>query len=230
VHLIQIYFFFLFKGLLFWLHKNGRWHFDHLNHYYICAMKKIRIAVFASGSGSNALNLMKFFSNHSFVEMAFVLSNRKEAPIVERCKEIGASVEIINNEMAEQSEVLIALCEKSNVDFVVLAGYLRKIPAGFIQHYPSKIINIHPALLPAYGGPGMYGKNVHNAVLQNKEKQSGITVHFVNENYDEGAYIAQFHCSINENDNLPSLQNKIQLLEHDYFPVVVEKTIKNTFL
>jgi phosphoribosylglycinamide formyltransferase-1 len=192
-------------------------------------MVKIKLALFASGSGSNALKIIDYFSSHPSVEVAFVLSNKKDAPIVEAAQKKGVKVHVFNNEEVADGDFLSKICLEEGVDFIILAGYLRKIPEQLLVNYSDKIINVHPALLPKYGGKGMYGKHVHESVLKNKEKETGITIHYVNENFDEGRIIAQFHCTVFEEDTLKSVQDKIQYLEHSYFSVVIEKTIMPLF-
>lgn len=187
-------------------------------------MKK-RIAIFASGTGSNAINLIGHFAGHEAIEIGFVLSNKKDAPVLESANELGVETLYFSNSEVSQGEFLIELCEKHRIDYVVLAGYLRLIPGDFIEAFSEGIINLHPSLLPNYGGKGMYGRNVHNAVLENKEKESGITVHFVNQKFDEGRIIAQFRCPISSTDTVQELEGKIRSLEQNYLPIVVEKTL-----
>ena len=187
-------------------------------------MKK-RIAIFASGTGSNAINLIGHFAGHEAIEIGFVLSNKKDALVLESANELGVETLYFSNSEVSQGEFLIELCEKHRIDYVVLAGYLRLIPGDFIEAFSEGIINLHPSLLPNYGGKGMYGRNVHNAVLENKEKESGITVHFVNQKFDEGRIIAQFRCPISSTDTVQELEGKIRSLEQNYLPIVVEKTL-----
>ncbi len=186
-------------------------------------MEKRKIALFASGNGSNALNIIEYFKNHSQIEVAFVFTNNKNAGIIAAAEKLGVKVLVCNNLDAENSNFLIDLCEKEAISFVVLAGYLRKIPEDFVAHFPNKIINIHPALLPKYGGVGMYGAHVHRAVLENKEKETGITIHFVNSEYDKGEQIAQFSCQLTDNESVESIQEKIHALEMEHFPKVLER-------
>jgi len=188
-------------------------------------MKKTRIGIFASGTGSNAMNLIKYFKNHASIEVAFVLTNKKSAPIVESAQKEGVEVIICTNEDVSKSEFLIEICENKNTDWIVLAGYLRLIPEDFIHQYENKIINLHPSLLPKYGGKGMFGGNVHKAVIENKESISGITIHMVNSEFDKGRIIAQFTCTLKEDDNAFDLSKKIAYLEHSYLPTVIENTI-----
>ena len=188
-------------------------------------MTKIKLALFASGSGSNALNIIDHFSNHPSVEIGFILSNKSEAPIVEKAKLKGVKVLVFSNDEVADGNFLSQLCIENGIHYIVLAGYLRKIPAELLQNYSEKMINVHPALLPKFGGQGMYGNNVHKAVVEAREKETGITIHFVNEHFDEGRMIAQFHCVLNETDTVETVQAKVQNLEHAYFPFVIEKTI-----
>ena len=188
-------------------------------------MGKLKLALFASGSGSNALKIIDYFASHASIEVSFVLSNKKDAPIVEAASLKKTKVIVLNNEQVSDGVLLTKTCKENGVDFIILAGYLRKIPVYLLENYSDKIINVHPALLPKYGGKGMYGQHVHEAVLANKETETGITIHYVNENFDEGRIIAQFNCPVIESDDLPSIQRKIQYLEHSYFSYVIEKTL-----
>jgi len=188
-------------------------------------MEKVRVAIFASGTGSNALNLIRYFKNHQKIEVAFVLSNRSQAPIVSTAKEEGTKVLVFTNDELKNGDLLTSVCEAENVSWIVLAGYLRLIPALFIQAFESRIINLHPSLLPKYGGKGMHGMNVHKAVLENNELESGITIHHVNEKFDDGEIIAQFKCSLTLDSTLEELQKKISLLEQENLPMVVERTV-----
>ncbi len=188
-------------------------------------MTKMKLALFASGNGSNAIAIIKHFEKHKGVDVALVLSNKSNAPIVQKAEGLGIKVVTVTNEAASNPIILLNLMEDYSIDYIILAGYLRKIPSELIENYQDKIINIHPSLLPKYSGKGMYGKFVHEKVIENKEKESGITIHFVNENFDEGMHIAQFHCKLENNDTIESLQQKINKLELDYFPVVIEKVV-----
>lgn len=191
-------------------------------------MNKTRIAVFASGTGSNAINLIRYFNNHPTIEIGFVLSNKSDAPVLNSAKELGITVIHRTNEEVANGNFLVQLCQSHEIDWIMLAGYLRLIPGQLTQQFENKIINLHPSLLPKYGGKGMHGGHVHKAVIENKEVESGITIHFVNEEFDKGRIIAQFRCSINSNDTAASLAQKIHVLEQSYLPVVVEKTIINS--
>lgn len=190
-------------------------------------MNKTRIAVFASGKGSNAINLIRYFNNHPSIEIGFVLSNKSDAPVLNSAKELGIEVLYLSNQEVANGDFLVQICQSHHIDWIMLAGYLRLIPGELIQHFENRIINLHPSLLPNYGGKGMHGGHVHEAVIANKETESGITVHFVNEEFDKGRIIAQFRCGINSNDTSSTLAQKIHVLEQSYLPVVVEKTILN---
>ena len=188
-------------------------------------MKKKRLAIFASGTGSNAINLIRHFSGHDAIEVGFVLSNKENAPVLASANELRMETLFFSNSEVSNGSFLIKLCEKHQIDYIVLAGYLRLIPSDFIEAFSEKIINIHPSLLPKYGGKGMYGSNVHNAVVENKETESGISIHYVNQKFDEGRIIAQFRCSISSSDTVNDLEGKIRSLEQNYLPIVVEKTV-----
>lgn len=184
----------------------------------------IRIAILASGSGTNAENIINYFKNSDSISVVHVLSNKKEAKVLERASRLNIpSGSFDKNDFIDTDEVLNLL--KENADYVILAGFLWKIPAKIIAAFPNKIINIHPALLPKYGGKGMYGMHVHNSVVENKEKQTGITIHYVNENYDEGAIIFQKSFEVLESDTAEDVAQKIHKLEYEYFPKVIEKVI-----
>ncbi|MFT5780086.1 MAG: phosphoribosylglycinamide formyltransferase-1 [Crocinitomicaceae bacterium] len=188
-------------------------------------MTRTQIAILASGTGSNALNLIRYFSHHRHLEVAFVLSNKEDAPVLAAAEELGVPVYHQSNAQVSDGELLKRFCADRDVNWIVLAGYLRKIPVELIRAYPEKIINLHPSILPNYGGKGMYGANVHKAVLAAKETQSGISIHFVNEEFDKGRMIAQFYCPLDEKDDVSSLSAKISYLEQSYLPKVVESTI-----
>jgi phosphoribosylglycinamide formyltransferase-1 len=191
-------------------------------------MNKTRIAVFASGTGSNAINLIRYFNNHPTIEIGFVLSNKSDAPVLNSAKDLGITVIHHTNDEVANGDFLVQLCQSHQINWIMLAGYLRLIPGQLIQQFENKIINLHPSLLPKHGGKGMHGGHVHEAVINNKEIESGITIHFVNEEFDKGRILAQFRCSINSNDTNASLAQKIHVLEQSYLPVVVEKTIINS--
>lgn len=190
-------------------------------------MGKTRIALFASGAGSNALNIIDHFSASADIEVGFVLTNKSDALVIEVSKKKSVPVLIVDNYQVADGDFLIQICKDEKIDFIILAGYLRLIPSKLIEFFPERIINVHPALLPKFGGKGMHGENVHRAVLENKEKETGISIHYINERFDEGRMIAQFYCNVDSEETLTTLKRKIQILEHSYFPIVIEKTILN---
>ncbi len=185
-------------------------------------MKKI--ILFASGSGSNAENIIKYFQEKKTAEVVAVFSNNPNAKVLEKASNLKVPTYIFTKEELNSGKVL----QKTNEfrpDLIVLAGFLWKFPEDIVAEYPNKIINIHPALLPKYGGKGMYGMNVHRTVLENKDSHSGITIHFVNENYDEGAMIFQAQVEVNDCQTAEEIAVKVQELEHIHFPEVIEKII-----
>ncbi len=193
-------------------------------------MNNQRVAIFASGSGSNAMNLIQHFKGHSSVEIAFVLTNNSSAGIIEKAESVGIKTIVFSNAQVNQGDVLRDLCKEENISWIVLAGYLRLVPADFIDAYENRIINLHPALLPKFGGKGMFGQHVHRAVVESGETESGITIHFVNSEFDKGRVIAQFRCGVNTEDTAADVDRKIRVLEQNYLPTVIEKTILNNDL
>ena len=184
-----------------------------------------RIAIFASGSGSNAENIIRYFSDNKIVKVVLVLSNNSRSGVLVRAKLHNIPTFIFTkNDLNECSKVHNVL-KDYNASMIVLAGFLLKIPLYMIEAYPNSILNIHPALLPKYGGKGMYGMNVHTAVVENKDEKTGITIHYVNENYDEGAIIFQATCDIDEHDLPDDVKRKVQALELRHFPSVIESII-----
>ncbi|MBP1618185.1 MAG: phosphoribosylglycinamide formyltransferase [Bacteroidetes bacterium] len=185
----------------------------------------IKIAIFASGSGSNAENIAKYFSNKQEVEITTIISDKADAFVHQRAKHLGIeSITFSKKQFTETGEVTNFLSERQ-IDFVVLAGFLLKVPDNLIENYPNRIINIHPALLPKFGGKGMYGDHVHEAVVAAKEKESGITIHYINENYDEGNVIFQATCDVGLADTAHEVAQKVHALEYKYFPIIIEKVI-----
>lgn len=184
-----------------------------------------RIVIFASGSGTNAENLIRFFQDNDNASVIQVLSNNPRAKVLERCKNLKVSALCFNRVAFSQTDDVLNILKMTNPDLIVLAGFLWKIPEKFIMAFPNKIINIHPALLPKYGGKGMYGIHVHEAVVENKEKETGITIHYVNENYDEGTVIFQAKCDVLPNDTADDVAARIHELEMEHFPKVVEKLL-----
>lgn len=182
------------------------------------------IAILASGSGTNAEEIMKYFQNSTKGKVVLVASNKKEAFVLERAKKFQVPTHTFNKASLESGE-LVQKLKDYQVDFVVLAGFLLKIPVNLIQAFPDKIINIHPALLPNYGGKGMYGAKVHEAVKEAGDKESGITIHLVNENYDEGKIIFQAAVPILPEDSPETIAKKVHQLEYKYFPNVIESLL-----
>jgi phosphoribosylglycinamide formyltransferase-1 len=189
-------------------------------------MKKI--AVFASGSGSNAQNIIEFFQKESIASVVLVLSNNPKAHVLERAKALGVDAAVFNkNELTDPKCVLNQLLDYK-IDFIVLAGFLWKFPEHIIHKFKHNIVNIHPALLPHFGGKGMYGMHVHRAVVAEKIKETGITIHHVNAQYDDGAIIFQAKCVVDEDDTPEKIAQKIHKLEMKYFPIVIKDLlIKN---
>lgn len=185
----------------------------------------INLAVFGSGKGSNAENICYYFSKSSKINVVCICTNKKEAYIVTRAKKYNLPVIYTTKKELREFNRLKKTLEKYNVDYIVLAGFLLKIPSKMINLYSKKIINIHPSLLPKYGGKGMYGKNIHKSIIKNKEKESGITIHFVNQNYDEGEIILQKKCVLSNKETISSLEQKIHTLEFEYLPKTIEKLI-----
>lgn len=182
-------------------------------------MKKL--AIFASGKGSNAEKIIQRSREH----VALIVSNVAGAGVVEIAKKYNIPFLIIDRKMFADEGRMLNELKKFNIDFIVLAGFLWMIPEYFLKHFHNRIINLHPALLPKYGGKGMYGMNVHKAVLEAGEKESGITIHYINERYDEGEIIFQAKCEIEPGESPETLAQKIHFLEHKYFPMIVERLI-----
>jgi phosphoribosylglycinamide formyltransferase-1 len=178
------------------------------------------IALLASGSGSNAENIIRYFRKDTRVHFPFIISNKPGAYVHERAKKLNIPSFFYKKECFENGEVLTFLLE-NKIDFIVLAGFLLKIPLDIVRAYPDKIINIHPALLPKFGGKGMYGAHVHEAVVAGKETESGVTIHYVNENYDEGRIIFQAKCKVLPTDTPEEVAAKVHELEYRYFPEVI---------
>lgn len=183
------------------------------------------IAIFASGSGSNAEQLIKYFTHHQSISVAVVITNKANAGVIARAERLQVPHIVINDQQANDGQYLLSLLKQHQIDLVVLAGYLKLFPADVIQQFPDRVINLHPSLLPKYGGKGMYGSKVHEAVLANNEIESGITIHFVNEEYDKGAIIHQSEVLISTDETVESLATKIHHLEHENLAKVVEEVL-----
>jgi phosphoribosylglycinamide formyltransferase 1 len=183
------------------------------------------IAIFASGSGSNAENIITYFSTKNSAKVGLVLSNRRDAFVLERAAKLKVPSFFFERSDFYETGFVLKYLISHKIDFIVLAGFLWLIPESIIKQYSGKIVNIHPALLPEYGGKGMYGDKVHFAVIKDGERESGITIHFVNESYDEGDIIFQARCKVDTNDTPFTLAQKVHLLEYQYYPRIIEELI-----
>ena len=184
-----------------------------------------RVAIFASGAGSNAAKIIEYFSTSSIVQIALIVSNKPNAGVLNIANKYAIPSLLIDKEQFFRGDAYVEQLKKSEINFIVLAGFLWKVPEKLIQSFPNAIVNIHPALLPNYGGKGMYGSLVHEAVIANKEKESGITIHYVNEHFDEGQHIFKATCTVDEYDTPESLASKIHALEHAHFARVIEEVL-----
>lgn len=187
-------------------------------------MKKI--IIFASGSGSNAEQIASYFKENEQVTISLILSNNPKAGVLERAKRLQIPSIVFNRKAFYDSHIVLDIIKAQKPDLIVLAGFLWKFPENIIQAFPDKIINIHPSLLPKYGGKGMYGHFVHQAVIEQKETESGITIHYVNENYDQGAIIFQAKTDVTGEDTAESLAQKIHQLEYEHFPKIIASLIQ----
>lgn len=183
------------------------------------------IAIFASGTGSNAQKIIDHFKQSDIARVSLIVCNKPGAGVLQIAEREGIPSLLIDKELFFRSDKYVQQLQQANIDLIVLAGFLWKVPANLVQAFPDRIINIHPALLPKYGGKGMYGHFVHEAVINAGDKESGITIHYVNEKYDDGAPILQERCIILPEDTPESLAGKIQLLEHQWYPVIVERLL-----
>ncbi|MGN7719849.1 phosphoribosylglycinamide formyltransferase [Chitinophaga sp. 22620] len=183
------------------------------------------IAIFASGAGTNAQKIINHFKGSSLARVSLIVSNKAEAGIFKIAEREQIPAVLIDKEQFFRGDNYVKLLQESNIDLVVLAGFLWKVPANIVQAFPGRIINIHPALLPKYGGKGMYGHFVHEAVLAAGDTESGITIHYVNEQYDDGGVIIQERCAVSPDDTPETLAKKVQALEHHWFPLIVERLL-----
>ena len=188
-------------------------------------MKK-RIAIFASGSGSNAQKLMEHFKHSENAEVALVLTNNSDAYVLQRADNFEIPSHIFDKTELYQSDNVLQLLKNLDIDLIVLAGFLWLLPENIINNYTERILNIHPSILPKFGGKGMYGDKVHNAILENNEIEGGITIHYVNSAYDDGEYIYQAKYKIEKDDTLEIVKFKGQQLEHLHYPRIVESIVK----
>jgi|UPI00039C1AF3 phosphoribosylglycinamide formyltransferase-1 len=200
-----------------------------IKHYTLRILKKI--ALFASGSGSNAEKIADYFAEHEGVSVNLVLTNNPKAGVIERARRgfgtgrVHTPVVVFDRPTFYQTNQIIELLQNQAVDLIVLAGFMWLVPAQLVQAFPNRIVNIHPALLPKFGGKGMYGHFVHEAVVAAGEPESGITIHFVNEHYDEGAVIYQASCPVAPTDTPDEVARKVQVLEHAHYPRVVAEVL-----
>ncbi|NUY81322.1 phosphoribosylglycinamide formyltransferase [Flavobacterium sp. MAH-1] len=186
-------------------------------------MKKL--VLFASGAGSNAENIIRFFRQNPVAEVVAVFTNKADSGVVDKTKSYGIPV-VVSTKSDIENGTALSEVNKFNPDLIVLAGFLLKFPSDIIAAYPNKVINIHPALLPKYGGKGMYGMNVHKAILENKEAETGISIHYVNEHYDEGAIIFQEKIGVSDCDTPEQIAARVQKLEHEHFPLIIAQLLK----
>ena len=185
-----------------------------------------KLAIFASGSGTNAENIIRYFTGHGNVLVSLVLSNNKDAYVLKRAGKYNIATVVFDRDSFYKTDIILNKLIDNQIDMIVLAGFLWLVPENILKSYPAKIINIHPALLPKYGGKGMYGEKVHQVVLDNREKESGITIHYVNEEYDKGSIIFQAKCRILPADTPDSLAARVHELEYKYYPEVIDRLIR----
>ncbi len=188
-------------------------------------MTKKRIAVFASGNGTNAQKIFEHFKDNPTIQVHLLLSNKADAYVLERAKSFNIQAATFNRADFYQTENVVRVLKDHHIDLVVLAGFMWLVPKNLVNAFPQAIVNIHPALLPKYGGKGMYGSHVHHAVKEGGESESGITIHWVNENYDEGDIIEQFSCDLKPEDDEQEIARKVQILEHKHYPEVIENLV-----
>jgi len=200
-------------------------HFFDLCAFNPAIMTK-NIAIFASGSGSNAENIIRYFMKNETISVRLVIANRSNAFVLERAKSLQVPYEVFLKEEWKSDGInVMSTLKKYKIDFIVLAGFLAHVPDTILHTYPHKVINIHPSLLPKYGGKGMYGDRVHEAVVASRDKETGITIHYLNEQYDEGEVIAQMTCAVSPTDTPDDVANKVHALEYEHYPQVIERII-----
>ena len=187
----------------------------------------MNIAIFGSGNGTNAQRIIEYFSGSPDIHVACVVYNRRDAFIAQRAAKLGVETRYISKKVFEEGSEVLDYMKACRVDYIVLAGFLLLVPEPILEAFPGRVVNIHPALLPKYGGKGMYGEHVHEAVIANKEKESGITIHVVDQHYDCGTTLFQAKCSVNPGDTPESLAMKIHQLEQEHFPRVIEEWIRS---
>lgn len=185
--------------------------------------KKFRLAIFASGNGTNAEEIMRYFQDHPAIEVAVLLSNNPQAFVLERAKKFNVETFVFSRRQFRESDDVLKLLKQKSVTHMVLAGFMWLVPSYLIEAFPHRIINIHPALLPKFGGKGMYGMHVHEAVRTTGEKETGITIHEVNEKYDEGEILFQARCPVLPTDSAEQIAEKVHALEYAHFPRTIER-------
>ena len=185
----------------------------------------IKLAILASGNGTNAQRISEYFADNADIKVECIIYNRKDAFVAVRAAKLGIPAIYFNRKDFYENGNVLSFLQEHQIDWVILAGFLWLVPEDILNAYPNHIINIHPALLPNYGGKGMYGHHVHEAVIANHEEESGITIHIVDNNYDRGTILFQAKCQLTDEDTPDTLAEKIHLLEQEYFPTVIEKTI-----
>lgn len=181
-----------------------------------------RIAIFASGSGTNAENIARYFEGSDLAEVTYILTNNPDAGVIARARKLGIPVVVFDRTSFYKSDRILELLKKTEIDLIVLAGFMMLVPNKLVNAFNGRIVNIHPALLPKFGGKGMYGSYVHESVVAAGETESGITIHYVNEQYDEGQIIFQARCTVTADDNAESVAEKVHQLEYEHFPKVIE--------
>jgi len=191
-------------------------------------MYQIKIAIFASGSGTNAENIVDYFKIDSHIKVSLILSNKNSAYVLERARKLNIKSAVFTPDQLNNSTFVDSILDEEKIDAIILSGFLLKVPDRLIAKYSGKIINIHPALLPKFGGKGMYGMKVHKAVIDSGDTQSGITIHLVDEYYDNGTILFQSTCNIEPGDTPELLAEKIHKLEYRYFPQVIGKYLQET--
>ena len=188
-----------------------------------------QIAIFASGSGSNAESIVNYFKGHDSINVASIYTNRKQAGVLERAARLGIQSTVFTKKSFIEEDVIIKDLQSKNIDLIVLAGFLLLVPEHFIEAFPSKIVNIHPSLLPKYGGKGMYGMNVHKAVSESGDGETGITVHLVNKEFDKGKIISQIRCVIQPNEDPEKIAAQVLKIEHKYYPLIIDQLLENKY-
>ena len=191
----------------------------------ICNVKMKKIAIFASGSGSNAENIVEYFKESTDVSVSLIVCNKADAFVLERAKRLGIPSKVVTGKEMREQDTVMALMNEYGIDFIVLAGYLLLIPKYLVDAYPNAIVNIHPALIPLHCGKGMYGDRVHEDVIASGDTQSGITIHYVNEFFDNGDIIFQATCPVEPGDTAHDVATKVHALEYAHFPRVIAETV-----